>query len=127
MPFDELLPYAKSRRELRDVLFIFLQTGCTDIHVHSFPCEETATDKPRASRLARYMAARTNLVTNACNLPVSLDEGVRRLIVLLDGTRTHDEIARALASESDAPAFKEIRNCLPSSLSWLAQMALLER
>jgi hypothetical protein len=126
LPFGELLPYAAGKQALREILWVFLRTGCVDIHVHDFPCEESVTARPRASLLARYQAARGNLATNACHIPVSLDEIARRLLMLLDGTRTHDELARALSSQSDAPPVREIHRWLPGSLAWLAQMALLE-
>ena len=124
--FSELLPYAAGKQALREILWVFLRMGCVDIHVYDFPCEETVTAKPQASRLARYQAARDHRATNACHVPVSLDEIARRLLILLDGTRTHDELAQTLASQSDAPPVREIRRWLPGILSWLAQMALFE-
>ena len=47
------------------------------------------------------------------------------LVPLLDGTRTHDEIAQDLAALSGAP-LDEVRRGLPGSLNWLASLALLE-
>jgi hypothetical protein len=105
--FDELVPYAGSREALREILLSLLAAGCADLHVYDFPCEESVTKRPRASRLARYQAARGLLVTNLCHVPVQLDRETRRLLRLLDGKRTRESLPQ-------------------ERLQWLAQMALLE-
>ena len=118
--FAELIPYAGSREALREILFSLMTAGCVDIHVYDFPCEESVTARPRASRLARYQAALGGNVTNACHIPVELDAIARRLVMLLDGTRTVADLARDLALPRSAARH------LPASLDWLARMALLE-
>jgi hypothetical protein len=105
VPFEELIPYAGTRRALREILFAFLRAGCADIHVYDFPCQETVSDQPRASALARYQAATGNVVTNACHVLVKLEPPVRQSLLRLDGRRS---------------------TCPPPVLDWLAQMALLE-
>ena len=124
--FEELIPYAGNTELLREILRALLTAGCVNLHVHDFPCQETVTERPRASRLARYQAAGGGNVTNACHIPVELDPIARHLVRLLDGTRTHDEIARELAAIEGAPSLEDVRRCLPSSLDWLARLALLE-
>jgi SAM-dependent methyltransferase len=124
--FAELIPYAGSREALREILFGLMAAGCVDLHVYDFPCEESVSARPRASRLARYQAARGGNVTNACHIPVELDEVARQLVLLLDGTRTHPALARELSALPGAPPNREIRRHLPASLDWLARMALLE-
>ena len=94
--------------------------------MHDFPCQEVVTARPCASRLVRYQAALGGNVTNACHLPVSLDEIGRSLASLLDGTRTHAEIARDLAAIPNAPAIRDVKKHLPGSLEWFARMGLLE-
>lgn len=84
------------------------------------------TERPRATLLARYQAAGGGNVTNACHIPVELDAIARHLVRLLDGTRTHDDIARELAGIAGAPSLENVRRYLPNSLDWLARMALLE-
>ena len=111
---------------LREILFALLRAGCVNLHVHDFPCEETVTERPRASRLARYQASGEGNVTSACHIPVELDVIARHLVRLLDGTRTHDEIACELAGIEGAPSLKDVRRYLPGSLDWLARSALLE-
>jgi hypothetical protein len=124
--FSELIPYAGSVEALREILFALMVGGCVDLHVYDFPCQETVTDRPRASALARYQAAAGSNVTNACHIPVQLDEIARQMVILLDGTRTVKEIARELSALPGAPSLKEIRRHLPASLEWLARMALLK-
>jgi SAM-dependent methyltransferase len=102
--FEELIPYAGGRRALREILFGLLRAGCVDIHVHDFPCEETAGERPRASALARFQTRTSDLVTNACHALVRLDAPTRRALPGLDGTR----------------------KCRAEVGAWLAQMGLLE-
>jgi methyltransferase-like protein len=124
--FEELVPYAGDAGLLREVLFALLRSGCVNLHVHDFPCQETVTERPRASRLARYQAAGGGNVTSACHIPVELDAVASHLVLLLDGTRTHEEIACQLAAIEGAPGLGDVRRHLPGSLDWLARMALLE-
>jgi methyltransferase-like protein len=121
LSFEELIPYAGDREALRDILFGLTIGGFADIHVHDFPCEETVTAKPKASRLARHQASLSPFVTSACQHPVKLDEVGRRLVCLLDGTRDHQQLAEALAEMPGGTATE-----LSSNLEWLARMALLE-
>jgi SAM-dependent methyltransferase len=124
--FQELIPYAGNAELLGQILFALLVAGCVNLHVHDFPCQETVTDRPRASRLARYQAAFGNSVTSACHVPVELDAVALHLVRLLDGTRTHEQIARELAGIEGAPNLEDVRRYLPGSLDWLAGMGLLE-
>jgi SAM-dependent methyltransferase len=108
--FDELIPYAGGRDALREILFSLMIAGCVDLHVNEFPCEEEVTERPRASRLARYQAAQGGNVTNACHIPVELDDEARRLLLLLDGTRK----------------VSELQGRPRAALEWLAGAGLLE-
>ncbi len=125
--FAELIPYAGSREALREILFTLMISGCVDLHVYSFSCTEEVSARPRASGLARYQAALGRDVTNACHIPVELDDIARQLVILLDGTRTLAELARDLAGLPGSPPRSSIRRHLPASLDWLARMALLDR
>ena len=124
--FDELIAYAGTPETLREILLAMLRTGCVSLHVHDFPCEESVTARPCASRLVRYQAALGGDVTSACHLPVALDDIGRSLALLLDGNRTHEEIARDLSRLPGAPTLDEVRQYLPASLAWFARMGLLE-
>ena len=126
LTFAELIPYAGSPAALRDILTGMVSGGFADFHVYRFPCQETVSPKPAASRLARYQAAQSRRVANACFRVVELDEVARQLVQLLDGSRTHRQIAEDLARTPGAPPMEQIERYLPSSLEWLAHAALLE-
>ncbi len=126
LTFEELIPYAGSEPNLRSVLTGMVMGGFADFHVYPFPCQETLSSHPAASRLARRQALASRHVTNACFRVVELDEVARHLIQLLDGERSHRRIAEDLARIPGAPALEEIDRCLPASLEWLARAALLE-
>jgi SAM-dependent methyltransferase len=82
--YEELAPYD---RDLPNTLLAHWLFGAVDLHVHDFPCAESATPRPRATRLARYQARRSRLVTSVCHHPVELDEADRELLIQLDGRR----------------------------------------
>jgi methyltransferase-like protein/trans-aconitate methyltransferase len=126
LAFEDLLPYSGDREGLSKMLLGLVVAGFCNIHIFDFPCEESATEKPRASRLARYQASKSKFVTNACHLVVELDEVARHAVVLMDGTRDHEAIATELAAMTEGVTISQIREALPSSLEWLAGRALLE-
>jgi methyltransferase-like protein len=126
LAFADLIPYAGNEAVLRDVLSGMLMSGFADIHVYDFPCQETVTERPVASRLARYQARQSASVVNACGKTVNLDEVGRQLIQLLDGSRDRAKITEDLAQVPGAPPAAEIAQHLPESLEWMAQAALLE-
>lgn len=82
--FDELTPYDATPAE---TVFAHWRRGAVDLHVHDFPCEETMTARPRATRLARYQAERSRFVTSVCHHLVELEEDDRALLAGLDGRR----------------------------------------
>jgi methyltransferase-like protein len=126
LAFDELVPYAGSRGALKEILFALVTGGFANIHVFDFPCEETVSAKPRASRLVRYQAALSRFMTSACHHTVELDDVGRQLVLLMDGTRDLEQLAQDLAAIPGAPPLEKVRENLSSSLEWLAGMALLE-
>jgi methyltransferase-like protein len=123
LPFEELQAYAGN---LAEILFALVTSGFASFHVYDFPCEEAVTELPRASRLARWHAARGSVVCSACHTPVQLDEIGLRLLLLLDGTRDHDALARELAELPAMPELRQVRRHLAESLGWMAGMGLLE-
>ena len=84
VPYGELEPYDP---HLAETLFLLWRAGAVDLHVHDFPCEETVTDRPRATRLARYQAARSRFVTSVRHCLIELDDADRELLGKLDGRR----------------------------------------
>ena len=101
LPYAEVEPYDAN---LEETLFLLWQAGAVDLHVYDFPCQETVTDRPRATRLARYQAARSHFVTSVCHHLVELNQEDRALLMRLDGRR---------------------RRPLPR-MEWFARMGLLE-
>jgi methyltransferase-like protein/ubiquinone/menaquinone biosynthesis C-methylase UbiE len=124
LPFEELIPYA-GESDLSKILFAFVSNGFAMLHVHDFPCEETVTVRPKADRLVRYQARNSSTVCGASHVNVQLDEAGRRIVLLLDGTRDHEEIALALAAALGSPV-DQVREHLPQSLAWMARTGLLE-
>jgi SAM-dependent methyltransferase len=103
LPFDDLVPYAGDG--LEGILFALIRSGFANFHVHDFPCEESVTEFPCASRLVRWQAARGNIVTSACHLPVQLVPEDVQFICELDGTRRVEDA---------------------TAIAWFARMGLLE-
>jgi SAM-dependent methyltransferase len=126
LTYEELIPYAGGEPNLRSVLSGMLLGGFADFHVYQFPCQETLSPQPSASRLARYQAMDSRCVTSASFRVVELDEVARQLLSLLDGTRSHRQIAEDLARIPGAPSLEQIDQYLPASLEWLAHATLLE-
>jgi len=54
------------------------------------------SDKPRASSVARYLAAQNESPVNQRHGSITVDATQRQFIQLLDGTRTRDQLAAAL-------------------------------
>lgn len=119
LAFEELVPYAGGAEILRRMLHEMMIAGFVELHVFDFPCQETVSSRPRATRVARYQALRGDEVTSVRHINVRLDEGARRLVGLLDGTRSHREIATAMGI-GHAPEL------LIPGLEWLASRGLLE-
>jgi len=124
--FDELLPFTDGPDALRDILLGLVHAGFTDVHTFGYPCETSVSSKPRGLRLARYQATQSEFVTNACHIPVKLDEVGRCILYLLDGSRTAPEVAEALAITPQHPPVEQIAAHLPESFVWMAKHALLE-
>jgi SAM-dependent methyltransferase len=126
LSFEELSPYAGDRAALQEILLALVTGGFADFHVYDFPCEDTVTERPRASRLVRYQAARSRYLTSAPHHIVELDEVTCQLVPLLDGTRTLKQLAQDLAKLARGATPAQIQETLPGALGWLAQQGLLE-
>lgn len=124
--FDEFLEYTQDRTALCEILFALISSGFADLHVFDFPCEQSVTRRPRASRLARWECSRSELVTSSGHRVSRLDPMYRALIALLDGTREFDAIVDGLARAEGAPTPDELREHLPGHLAQIAGLGLLE-
>ena len=124
--FQELLPYAGSAEELREILLALISVGFAECHSYGFPCQDSVTERPRATALARYQARRSPQLANVVHAVINMDEFGRRLVLLLDGTRDRAALARDLAAGADAPTPDEIAALLPARLEQIAGLGLLE-
>ena len=105
LPFAELARRVASkdpaapRRELFD---LWLATGAVDLHVHEPSLAVAAGERPLACPVARWHARSGGAVTNRWHQEVRLDEApLRRVLAVLDGTRTVGEVSTAAACSED--------------------------
>ncbi|MBI3838232.1 MAG: methyltransferase regulatory domain-containing protein, partial [Planctomycetia bacterium] len=155
--FEELVAAARSRIEqltdppsivspleikrLEDNLIECCTAGIVDVHVKPHSFSTIVSQRPAASPLARWQAARGEVVTNRQHVPVRLDQSDRQVLQLLNGTRDQSELLDQLAewasqgrlhvTEGQQPVAspQRIRQllelALPQVLSRLAQNAFL--
>ena len=99
----EVIDAAGQQREalLRELLNCWM-SGTLELYLDSPPVLAQAPgDKPRASLLARYLAAQNQSPINQRHGSVPVDAAQRRFIQLLDGTRTRDQLAAELGTGSE--------------------------
>jgi SAM-dependent methyltransferase len=133
-------PLPTSNQDTEYLAEVLLRTFCAGtIEVEAFPSAVMATDsdRPKASLLARKQLEKGTLLTNLRHCNVLLEDRVtRRLFVLLDGTRTVDQLVTdlqaALASElsqgsGNAPEQVPVisRENVIGNLRLLARLSLL--
>ena len=137
-------PDAADRDMLGTVLYELAAVGFVRLSATPWHATAEPGERPCASALSRWQAAHGTRVTSHQGAMVELAEGITcRLVCLLDGTRTLDELADELvravnAGEVDVPpALKEawaagqgraaIAEGLPSNLRILGRKGLLQR
>lgn len=92
---------------------------------YAVPCVRTPGARPRAFAPARWQASRIGLVVNLRHDGVVFTDPIqRRLLPLVDGTRTRDELASALADF--APGAGDPRRRIDDHLAYFARIGLLE-
>ena len=112
--------------------------GAGMVQLHATPSSFSAAprDRPVASPLARLQARNDMRVTNLRHEPVQIDADLARLIQLLDGTRSREDIERvalewatANAAASGAPTPGEmervVKDRVAEALRQFAKLALL--
>lgn len=83
---------------LRELLSCWMN-GMLELYVDPPPVPAQApSDKPRASPIARYLAAQNQPPINQRHGSIPVDATQRRFIQLLDGTRTRDQLAAELGT-----------------------------
>jgi cyclopropane fatty-acyl-phospholipid synthase-like methyltransferase len=136
VPFDELLAMARARLDAHgeddsndrgllatDMLRCFA-AGAVEVHWSPSRFVIEVSERPEASAVARLQAKRGSVATNLRHESGNLDEDARRVLPLLDGSRTLREIA-AIAWPGQPPG--EAADKLKQQLSGLARLALLVR
>jgi len=107
LAFSELLENAASAVGLEpgqvedplaaDVLQAYMAGAMQTSHRPVMVAAEIS-DKPMVSHLSREQAKLGNIVTNQRHQPVTLNEPLRQLLLLLDGKHTHGQLIDALES-----------------------------
>lgn len=148
IPFTELLEAVRARlapsalaesdvAELRSALVgAFLSSlGVVTIRTKAPPCVSEAGERPIASAWARHLARHENKVPSLDHDMVFLDDVVRRLVPLLDGTRDRAALDRELSvmvergevaiRTRDGRPGKPAPGAMDAALRGLARSALL--
>jgi len=124
-------------RALATALFGAFAAGALELHLHPAVLTTAISVRPHASLVARKQAEADCLVTNLRHRGVLLQDPIeRQLLVLLDGTRTIDELVTDLAAvqakqacSHDAKPTSEhagvTRESVLANLKRLAGLALL--
>ena len=138
LPFPELVVAARARlgdeaasdRDVellrRFVVKSFLTTGGEAIELRTVQPEAVAQpgEKPAVTAWAREESKRHTRVTSTRHEGVSLDDTLRLLVPLLDGTRTKEEL---LAEWTRVKGRPFVPTAMNAALAMLAQKALLVR
>ena len=108
---------AAGEAALADLWLRGYEANLIHLHTHSPGHAAAPGERPRASALARrQLALRDETVTSLDHETIGLDERVRRLVELLDGTRDREALARELGGKRG----------IAENLDRLAALALLE-
>jgi methyltransferase-like protein/2-polyprenyl-3-methyl-5-hydroxy-6-metoxy-1,4-benzoquinol methylase len=148
IPFAELLEAVRARlgpspdadheaHELREsIVGAFLSTiGTVTLRTHPSPCVNEPSERPIASRWARYLAAEESRVPNLDHGMVRVDPMIGWLLPLLDGTRDRAALDAELAAKiergevvlrtPDGRPGKPAPGAMEGALRMLARSALL--
>ena len=150
MPFSAVLarvlalagpgPRGCTPDDLAAILLQAIGVGLVDVRATLVPCVTTVSQRPVASRIARWQAARSGAVTTLRHAAIRLEGPLMRtLVTLMDGSRTigdliaaiqtlvHDQAIRLPASSaarSDISVAVEAE--VHAAIRRLQQLALLE-
>ena len=112
-------PDAAGERALADLWLRGYDANLIQLHSYAPPLASVPGDRPRSSDVARrQLALGDETVTSLDHESVGLDERMRRLVELADGTRDREALARELGDVK--------RSRLDENLERLAALALLQ-
>ena len=123
--WQDLVARAGADEGLAEELFeVWLATAALDLHAFAPALATAVSARPRACPVARWHAMHGGPLTNAWHQEVVLPEPlVRAVLALADGTRTPDEMARAMSRSGGAAS--EARELVEKSLAMLASLGVL--
>jgi SAM-dependent methyltransferase len=110
----------------RELFDLWLSTSGLDLHAFEPPlAPASASERPTASPLARYHAARNGPLTNLWHQEVMAPEDVVRFVLSrLDGTRTREGVAREVVAQGKL-AQTEAEDLVRVTVDLLAASGLL--
>jgi SAM-dependent methyltransferase len=109
-------------RSLESLLAEACYAGTADLYLQPPPLAASPGERPRASAVVRWQAARGPTLTNLRHETFRLDDAAAlQLLVLLDGTRTAAELAGAITPALPAAERADARGTVTK---YLAQFAL---
>lgn len=142
--FDDLVDRAASAMpqvdrgtlaaELAAQMYNYWKLELIEIQAAPIVFPASVGDRPRASPVARLQALSYNQVTNLRHEMVRMDDACRRLLPLIDGTRTREQLARKAIEDKLLPAaanmpldaaLKAATDSITGLLNMLARNALL--
>jgi SAM-dependent methyltransferase len=115
-----------SARPLETLLRDAYVAGVVTLHVRPPPLAVVAGERPVASPLARWQAARQEELTSLLHARVRIpDANARRLLALLDGTRDRAALVAATAATWPAAVRQDAEAFVAHALAQFGRLALL--
>ena len=131
VPVDEVKAWYGARpltatKDIDTLLAEACMRGLVQLHIDAPFAAVGPGAFPAASPMARWQARRQEQITNLRHESLRLpDAAARRLLTLLDGTRSSQELVQAMAEEWPGIPSEEIRQRLDGYLGHFAKLALL--
>jgi SAM-dependent methyltransferase len=133
LAFDEVAamvgagePRGRGRAFFRQVVLDAARAGAVVLHTAAPRMTTEPGERPLASPIARQQVATGHIVTTLCHDSASIDDAVaRRLLPLLDGTRTRPALAAALGAALHGDSAAARAATLDAHLRHLGTLALL--
>lgn len=122
-------PTADDRQKLADLFTQVWMTGLIDLHGHVPVYADRVSERPTACPLARAQVRGEGAVTSRLFTHMKFDDAPsKRMVELLDGTRTVDEVAKELAGAfppDKRPDPQSLKTGLAQRLKGMARGGLL--
>jgi SAM-dependent methyltransferase len=115
VPVSSLAQRVRDTRQLAERIWTAFHAGIVELWSRPTDFLATNSTHPRVTPLARLQAAGDEAVVNLCHEEVTLDAPARRLLALLDGSRTHSELAAS--AQVPGPAVDQLlRQCVQTRM-----------